>query len=121
MGLVLKREKIISFLKEKNCFDGSEKIIWANVKNAQSAYVVLVFNKTGCLTLPITPLGKIEGNIIYAESSDIKSITFKKGLIAYKLTIDSTTSDIPPFRVNKIMVGYIQQREELAELLSQYG
>lgn len=35
MGLILKREEIVSFLKEKAVFDGTEKIIWANISSAQ--------------------------------------------------------------------------------------
>ena len=121
MGLILKREEIISFLKENKLYDGTEKIIWANIENAQGPMVILTFNETGIITLPITSFGNIEGNIIIAENSEIKHIVFKKSLMFYKLTIDSSSDDIPEFRVNKIMIGYKEHREELATLVSKYS
>jgi hypothetical protein len=121
MDLFLKREEITSFLKEKKLYDGTEKIIWANISNAQGPMVVLVFNRNGVLTLPITPMGKIKGDIIVTGGSEIDSIKFKKGLIAYKLYIDSSTMDIPVFRVNKMMLGYANHKKELAMLLNQYA
>lgn len=83
--------------------------------------VILIFNETGIITLPVTPLGKIDGNIIIAENSEIERINFKKSLTSYKLTIDSSDDNIPDFRVNKIMIGYKEHREELASLVSKYN
>lgn len=119
MGLILKREEVIHFLKENDCCDGTENIVWANIKDAQGPMVVLVFNETGILTLPITPLGKIEGDIIIVRRSEIKNITFKKGIIAHKIKVESSESVVPTFRVNKMMIGYKKQGEELDAIISQ--
>lgn len=121
MGLILKREEILDFLKENKLTDGTENIIWANVNNAQGPMVVLIFNNTGIITLPITPLGKIEGDIIMIENSDVTSVNFKKNLLTYKLTIDGSNGDSLSFRINKLMVGYKNQGEELATLIKKYN
>ena len=120
MGLILKLEEIVSFLKEKAVFDGTEKIIWTNISSAQGAYVVVVFNKSGILTLPITPMGKIEGDIIIIPQEEIQSVTFKKGLLAYKMVVTTKDNEVPDFRVNKTMIGYGAQRKELGSLLEKY-
>lgn len=120
MGLILKREEIVSFLQENAAYDGTEKIIWANIGSATGSQVVVVFNELGILTLPITSMGRIQGDIIIIPQEDIKSVTFKKGLLAYKVIVDTKDNEVPNFRVNKIMVGYTAQKKELGSLLEIY-
>lgn len=111
MSLILKRTEIMAFFTEQELADGTEKIIWANLGGVQGPYVVLVFNQSGILTLPITATGKIEGEIILLEPTAIKAVHFKKGLMAYKLVIETSDgSDVPPFRVNKLIIGYSEQK-----------
>ena len=120
MGLILKREEIVSFLQENTAYDGTEKIIWANIGSTGGSQVVVVFNELGILTLPITPMGKIQGDIIIIPQEDIKSVTFKKGLLAYKMIVDTKESEVPNFRVNKTMIGYNAHKKELVSLLEIY-
>ncbi|MDG4966813.1 hypothetical protein OGZ37_09540 [Lactococcus lactis] len=120
MSLVLRREQIVSFLKEKIVYDGTEKIIWANIGSAKGPHAVIVFNDIGILTLPITPLGKIQGEIIIIPKEAIKSVTFKKGLLSYKMSVNTRDSEVPNFRISKIMIGYSEQKTELDTLLKIY-
>ena len=121
MGFMLKRNDLITFIKDRKYYDGSEIVLWGNVKNTRGAFVVLIFNQTGLLTLSITPSGKIEDSILITEHHEIRSVRFKKGILSYKLMVDSVTDDVPPFHVNKMMIGYKPQQEELDRLLNKYS
>lgn len=120
MGLFLKREEIIDFIKSNSLYDGTEKVIWANLNSSRGAPVVVIFNEAGILTLPITSMGKIQGDIITVAKEDIQSVTFKKGLMAYKIIVKTKDNEVPNFRVNKVMLGYGEQKEELERLLKMY-
>lgn len=120
MSLILKRQEIIDFLEEKGYNDSTTKIVWANIGNARGMQVVLAFNETGIYTILITPLGKIDGEIIVLNKDEIQSVSFKKGLMAYQLKIETADSEVPDFRINKTMIGYKGQKEDLADLLERY-
>ena len=117
MNLFLKRKEIISFLKNKNFFDGTEKAVWANINGVQGDMVVLVANGFGFLTLPITAMGKIQGDIIVISHEEISAISFKKRILTYELTIKDIENVVLRFRINKRMLGYSEQNSELRQLI----
>lgn len=125
MGLVLERREIIEFFEEKGFSDGNDLVIWAVVNEAPALYgatgnqyYILVFNSKGVFGLPVTAQGKLSGDVIAEEVLDI---SFKKSFLgAYKLSLKLESGEVK-FRVNKVMIGYKGQKEDLEKILEKYN
>ncbi|QIK69355.1 hypothetical protein G7062_03170 [Erysipelothrix sp. HDW6C] len=122
MGLLLKRDDITDFLDANDIYDHDEIIVWSKIGNVTGPYAVLVFNSLGFFTLPITPAGRIEGSIIQLESDMLDWVELRKKLLSYRLILHAKDPDIeiPPFHINKLMIGYRDQAMEIRKIIERF-
>lgn len=90
------------------------------MKRAKINNFIIVFTEKGIASQPITPMGKLSGDIIMADTEELSNVCFKKGMFGYSLKFDVVDADVPKFLVHKNMIGYKGQKEDLEALLERY-
>lgn len=75
IAMILKKEEIEAFLKRHDLFEEDTHFVWATVRGA---YFIVAMDASKLMLLPITPMGKISGEIHLLEQKDIEKIEIKK-------------------------------------------
>lgn len=114
--MVLKKQDTSDFLEGNDLLQEDTHFIWATMKKN---YFILAIDKSRVMILPITPLGKISGEIHLLNDSDIEKQEFKKSIFGYKFIVKTFDNKLLKFVVRPFMIGYKVQTDELRAILSE--
>lgn len=67
-------------------------------------YSVMNVSELGIMLIGIDGMGRLSSNYLWLDRNDIQNITCKKGLIKYKVIINTNNGSIK-YNLNKIMIG----------------
>ncbi|BDR58742.1 hypothetical protein [Xylocopilactobacillus apicola] len=121
-----KKQDLDDFLKKNDLLDDDTHSICVTTRrgifSSVNDYYFISFNRQGLAIIPLTAMGKFVGNIFFSENDQIEEAFLKKAIWGYKFIIkpkgDKKGSK---FTVRSIMVGYHEQKAELAEFIKKYG
>ena len=131
MSFIVQHDEIISILKKLDIYNGDELIIYVTLKTSQPIYVRmdylnldnyivrgawLAVAEKDVKILPVNQFGKLQEEITIIPQSDISSLTIKKNLLLYTISITDLSGNVVKFRVSSKVLGNKNHHTDFVKL-----
>ncbi|EIP8083287.1 hypothetical protein AAFA72_000738 [Enterococcus faecalis] len=120
MGIIVQHDEIISVLKQLDIYNEDELIIYATLKTSQPLYirmneldlrnyivegVWLAISTNDVKILPVNQLGKLQEEVTIISKKDLASLSIKKNLLLYTITMKDLGGNSISFKVSSRIIG----------------
>lgn len=120
MGIIIQHDEIISVLKQLEIYNEDELIVYATLKTSKPLYirmneidlrnyivegVWLAIGKNDVKILPVNQLGKLQEEVTIISKKDLTSLSIKKNLLLYTITMKDLEGNSVSFKISSRVVG----------------
>ncbi|HCT8104593.1 hypothetical protein CYQ27_04110 [Enterococcus faecalis] len=136
MGLIVQHDEIISVLKQLDIYNEDELIIYATLKTSQPLYMRvneldlrnyivegawLAISKNDVKILAVNQLGKLQEEVTVISKKDLASLSIKKNLFLYTITMKDLEGNSVSFKVSSRVVGNRNHHLDFVKLVKHLG
>ncbi|EPN5990358.1 hypothetical protein ACT0K6_000160 [Enterococcus faecalis] len=136
MGLIVQHDEIISVLKQLDIYNEDELIIYATLKTSQPLYMRvneldlrnyivegawLAISKNDVKILAVNQLGKLQEEVTVISKKDLASLSIKKNLFLYTITMKDLEGNSVSFKVSSRVVGNRNHHLDFIKLVKHLG
>ncbi|EGO6739797.1 hypothetical protein NFW93_002047 [Enterococcus faecalis] len=120
MGIIVQHDEIIYVLKQLDIYNEDELILYATLKTSQPLYirmneldlrnyivegVWLAISTNDVKILPVNQLGKLPEEATIISKKDLASLSIKKNLLLYTITMKDLEGNSVSFKISSRVVG----------------
>lgn len=136
MGLIVQHDEIISVLNQLDIYNEDELIIYATLKTSQPLYMRvneldlrnyivegawLAISKNDVKILAVNQLGKLQEEVTVISKKDLASLSIKKNLFLYTITMKDLEGNSVSFKVSSRVVGNRNHHLDFIKLVKHLG
>ncbi|HDV0789787.1 hypothetical protein NG861_00045 [Enterococcus faecalis] len=136
MGLIVQHDEIISVLKQLDIYNEDELIIYATLKTSHPLYMRvneldlrnyivegawLAISKNDVKILAVNQLGKLQEEVTVISKKDLASLSIKKNLFLYTITMKDLEGNSVSFKVSSRVVGNRNHHLDFIKLVKHLG
>ncbi|HDT8180684.1 TPA: hypothetical protein RD716_002625 [Enterococcus faecalis] len=136
MGLIVQHDEIISVLKQLDIYNEDELIIYATLKTSHPLYMRvneldlrnyivegawLAISKNDVKILAVNQLGKLQEEVTVISKKDLASLSIKKNLFLYTITMKDLEGNSVSFKVSSRVVGNRNHHLDFIKLVKHFG